>query len=537
MRRLVRIQGDTVGEILRQLETARRTIAQQLSDVTDGLARLRLQALQTQIATAMKAFRTAAETSASLGADRAHNAGVDMVRAPLAAGGLEFTPRIDPRALSALKVSLTHLIGDVSTSVINRVNTQLAQVVIGTQPASSAIGEVQRLLGSARGRAKTIVYTELGRIYSAANQASMSDAAERLPGLRKRWIKSGKRHPRPDHVAAHGQLQPINQPFVITGEKLMFPRDPNASAAQTINCGCLSIPVTDGSTWGASTVRLDPLVAGGAVSREPRSIAPAAVAPPTVVSDAGGLLATMASSQNPFRASRSPWKSFPPVAFHASERSVKQHAAYAAAKSGDLGAAAKLVEALVSNEAIDTLAAMSARGRPLLAPVYAEEADGKNVIPLALARYLAAALDWDVETALIQSNRVGRTGQDGYFRLAVQPLFAGPAQAGQRYVLVDDFLGQGATLANLRGHIESRGGIVVGATTLTGKPVSAMLALSPSTLAELRALHGKDLETWWRGIFGYGFESLTESEARYLIQRADADRIRTEILARLREVG
>jgi adenine/guanine phosphoribosyltransferase-like PRPP-binding protein len=41
---------------------------------------------------------------------------------------------------------------------------------------------------------------------------------------------------------------------------------------------------------------------------------------------------------------------------------------------------------------------------------------------------------------------------------------------------VDDFVGQGGTLANLIGFIKSLGGHVVGATALTGKPYSAKLA-------------------------------------------------------------
>jgi uncharacterized protein with gpF-like domain len=278
--RLVRIQRDAITEILKQLDIAQKAIATQLISVTDTLTRQRLQALQQDIARVMQTFRAAAEGSASAGLQQAWQAGTEMLTAPLAAGGLAFTTRIDPRALAALQSSLTHLIADVSASTINRINAQLAQVTIGTQTASNAISDVQRLLNSARQRAKTIVYTELGRAYSAANQASMEEAAKLLPGLRKRWVKSGKLHPRPEHVFAHGQLQPVDMPFDIDGEKLMYPRDPAGSAGNTINCGCLSIPVTDGSTWGASTVHLDPLDASVPATFAPR-----------VVQHADGLLA------------------------------------------------------------------------------------------------------------------------------------------------------------------------------------------------------------------------------------------------------
>ncbi len=83
-------------------------------------------------------------------------------------------------------------------------------------------------------------------------------------------------------------------------------------------------------------------------------------------------------------------------------------------------------------------------------------------------------------------------------------------------------------MANLHGWIESGGGRVVGYTALAGQKRSAKLGLSAATLTELRAKHGR-LESWWRERFEFGFDSLTESEARYLIRAEDADTIRTRL--------
>ncbi|MDM8548974.1 hypothetical protein QUF72_02805 [Desulfobacterales bacterium HSG2] len=44
---------------------------------------------------------------------------------------------------------------------------------------------------------------------------------------------------------------------------------------------------------------------------------------------------------------------------------------------------------------------------------------------------------------------------------AGQAEFDGPVISGERYVLADDFVGQGGTLANLRSHIIKDGGRVV----------------------------------------------------------------------------
>ena len=71
---------------------------------------------------------------------------------------------------------------------------------------------------------------------------------------------------------------------------------------------------------------------------------------------------------------------------------------------------------------------------------------------------------------------------------------------------------------------------MLGATVLTGKPYSAKLAPDESQIQALRAKHGPDLEKWWQQSFGFGFECLTRSEARYLEKSADAQAIRDRLI-------
>ena len=238
----------------------------------------------------------------------------------------------------------------------------------------------------------------------------------------------------------------------------------------------------------------------------------------------------------PFRALRAPWHGEPDVAIHQTdEHIVREHPDYADAKAGDGEAAVRLVDATVDLAIVETFRQRDWPLIPTLLPVVAEESEGANAIPLALAQRLSLELGWEVETGIIQSNVAARTRKDGYYRLAIQPVFDGVANVQQPFVLVDDFVGQGATLANLRGYIVGMGGGVSGFTSLAGKPLSSRLVLRPETLAELWNIHGQDLEAWWRQVFGFDFERLTESEARYLIVRTDAQRIRAEIAARIRE--
>ena len=231
---------------------------------------------------------------------------------------------------------------------------------------------------------------------------------------------------------------------------------------------------------------------------------------------------------------RVPWEGFADVVLLAGESEVKQHPQYRGAKTGyDVDGAAQLVAQLVDEPGIAAvqalIAAVSETGKPALICANALEHLGFNAIPAALAEVLSERLEVSFYPDVAQSNLVAHTGADGYGRLARQACFDGPVEAGREYVMVDDFVGQGGTLANLRGWVEKQGGKAVGAVTLAGKPYSARLTPSQEQLHELRQRHGSDFEKWWKAHFGHTFDCLTQSEARYLARSPDVDTIRSRL--------
>lgn len=228
---------------------------------------------------------------------------------------------------------------------------------------------------------------------------------------------------------------------------------------------------------------------------------------------------------------RIPLYDFPDVALHADELTVKKHPQFQTAKSGDIVAADLLVAALASPSCFATLASSLQNRQIELVPVHALESAGVNEIPAALAKYAAQQLRVAVNDSIVQANSVGHTGASGFHRLAHQARFIGNVVPGRQYFLVDDFVGQGGTLANLIGFIHSNGGNVLGATVLTGKPYSVKLAPDQVLVQALRNKHGKGFEDWWRQEFGFGFDCLTRSEARYLEKSPDADTIRDRLAA------
>ena len=133
---------------------------------------------------------------------------------------------------------------------------------------------------------------------------------------------------------------------------------------------------------------------------------------------------------------------------HAEESAVKQHPAYAKAKAGDDEAATVLVLDTFNMQSALTLRSFAGDVAPTLVSAHALERDGVNAIPEVFAERLSQVLGWPAETGVVQTNVVSHTGANGFWRMARQAEFDGPVQAGDAYVLVDDFVGMGGTLAN-----------------------------------------------------------------------------------------
>jgi orotate phosphoribosyltransferase len=208
---------------------------------------------------------------------------------------------------------------------------------------------------------------------------------------------------------------------------------------------------------------------------------------------------------------------------------LNRHPDYEAAKSGDSKAAARIAADLV-DEAFVQRVREAAGNADLIVPVVSVEAAGRNKIPAAVADILAEKLGSNTDAEIIQANSPKRTGMDGLDRLLSPPVFVGPVQAGAAYVLVDDTVTQGGTFASLASHIRDSGGRVAGLVALTGKQYSARLSPSPELLGQVRERFS-DIETSFRAATGYGFDALTESEARYLVKHDDAQRVRDRVIA------
>ncbi len=95
-----------------------------------------------------------------------------------------------------------------------------------------------------KARAETIANTETAAAFNYARDKAMREAGV----THKRWLHSQSpliKEPRPTHLEADGQVQPIDDAFDVGGVQFMRPADDSLGAGpeDIINCHCVAIPV------------------------------------------------------------------------------------------------------------------------------------------------------------------------------------------------------------------------------------------------------------------------------------------------------
>ncbi len=246
-----RIQRDTAAEITRQLNNVKTRIREILAAAPSDYQAWSLPQLDQAVRQALAEFEAGAAGALGSSAGSSWEAGVQLIDSPIDAGGIRIAailPEIDTRQLRAMRTFMTGRIKDISTTIANRINSEMGLVMIGAQTPGEAVGNIATTLKSGRRRAITIIRTELGRAFSTATHQRQQQAREHLSGLRKQWRRSGKIHSRLQHDSIDGQVRDVDTPFTLgNGVLIMYPRDPSALAAETINCGCESLPYME--TW------------------------------------------------------------------------------------------------------------------------------------------------------------------------------------------------------------------------------------------------------------------------------------------------
>lgn len=219
----------------------------------------------------------------------------------------------------------------------------------------------------------------------------------------------------------------------------------------------------------------------------------------------------------------------PPLSLFTHDAPLKAHPAYQRAKAGDEAAALDVVMDLAVPWLFENQQRF-ADGLIFVAP-HAQEAAGDNAIPQTLATVCATMLDGQVDTEIVQSDRVFHTGADAMERMAARAQFVGRVQPGAEYVLVNDVTSLGGTLA-LPNFIQLARGVIKDVVVLVNAGRIPALVPANKTVQLLTRRFGHAIFD----IFGIRPEALTANEAQYLIGFRSVDEIRNRLAAARQEI-
>lgn len=121
------------------------------------------------------------------------------------------------------------------------------------QAAMHAIGGLlltqqgRRAAGPIAGQSERLLRTEIMTVFNVADRIGAEQMARDNPGMRKWWDAPADSRTRPSHRAAEARYRPggtegpipLNQDFMVGGERAQGPHDPRLSAAERVNCRCV----------------------------------------------------------------------------------------------------------------------------------------------------------------------------------------------------------------------------------------------------------------------------------------------------------
>jgi N12 class adenine-specific DNA methylase len=220
---------------------------------------------------------------------------------------------------------------------------------------------------------------------------------------------------------------------------------------------------------------------------------------------------------------RAPWsRETARVIPHSTIEKLKSHPDYVAAKSGDDLAGLRVARAMMKPERIAELKkSLGGEKRVvIIVPMRMLEKGERNTIPLGMAAVIADQTGWEIDESIHQINDVAHTEKDALERLFAQAEFEGDVTRGATYIILDDVVTTGGTLANLKGFIEARGGKVKAIQTIGAAQFATNLKVMPGTVRKLRETYGQSLKEVLEYVYGGPTheKNLTESEARTFIR-------------------
>lgn len=201
--------------------------------------------------------------------------------------------------------------------------------------------------------------------------------------------------------------------------------------------------------------------------------------------------------------------------------SLKSHPLYQPAKGErDMRSALSLIDDIITKETVENLASLATRSKvapKLIAPA-AQLGDSNNALATGYAYWLGKELDWEVEERVFQAKAFSKDKSNAWTRIANTSAFYGEIDKTTPYVIVDDVITLGGTLADLRSFILGKGGSVIGMSALASRNGhDTPIHLGQKLKSELEKFYGSNFASDCQSILGYSHDCLTRSEGEKVL--------------------
>lgn len=167
------------------------------------------------------------------------------------------TPIVDDAFIQGIASLTFDLVQGVSDDMRAAIKRDVGLSLLQGQSPQQAAKQITKYVNNQFYKAERITRTEMLRAQSIAQDKRYEQANQALqnagmPLLKKTWIWSHKPDGRNGHKEAEQRYRegiPMNAFFEVrptqtsTYEKMQYPRDPRASAKNTVNCGCRMVAV------------------------------------------------------------------------------------------------------------------------------------------------------------------------------------------------------------------------------------------------------------------------------------------------------
>lgn len=146
----------------------------------------------------------------------------------------------------------THLAVDYG-KLKKSITQEISRGIASGMPYRDIARNINNVSGSGLSNAKRIVRTEGHRIQQTSTRDAQYVAKKRGADVLKQWDASLDGRTRPSHAQVDGEIRELDEAF---SNGLMFPGDPNGSAAEVVNCRCTS---NTRARWGLGSAELQTL--------------------------------------------------------------------------------------------------------------------------------------------------------------------------------------------------------------------------------------------------------------------------------------